>query len=311
MTEAPRLVRPPMPPDEHAHAQVDPRGEAWSAVDPRISMVLSVLGGTAIDDVAAEWDVLPSLLHRWVADFLVGGSSAITNRPDPDATRQRDRFMVALAHELRTPMAVARGWAMTRADGGLSAHRANDSLERLLDALTRLSEHIVDVELAATSSLGLMQVRPEHVAVGDLARELPGSPGVREGAGLTVHADPALLGRVLRDLWTTAHRLPVPEQVSIDVVETESWHEVRVVREGVPISPMIIRALFDPFDANDDATGVTDGLYLARALTVAHGGFLGAEGDDESTVLFARLPREPVVDPEPEGLGDADEGGNP
>ena len=124
MPEAPRLVRPLLPPDDHAPGQTDPCGEAWSAVDPRISMVLTVLGGRSIDEVAAEWDVLPSLLHRWVADFLVAGSSAITNRPDPDGARQRDRFMVALAHELRTPMAVARGWAMTLADGGLSAHRA-------------------------------------------------------------------------------------------------------------------------------------------------------------------------------------------
>lgn len=310
MTEAPRLMRPMPLPLGDAPGQADPRGEAWSAVDPRISMVLAVLGGRAIDDVAAEWDVLPSLLHRWVADFLVAGSSAITNRPDPDATRQRDRFMVALAHELRTPMAVARGWAMTLADGGLSAHQAADSLERLLGALSRLSEHIVDVELAAASSLGLMQVNFQPVAVPDLCRDLPGSPGVRDGADVTVHADPALLGRVLRDLWATAHRDPAPESVSVEVVETESWHEVRVVREGIPISPMILRALFDPFDANDDATGVTDGLYLARALTVAHGGFLGAEGDDTTTVLLARLPREPV-DPEPEGLGNTDEGGNP
>ena len=95
------------------------------------------------------------------------------------------------------------------------------------------------------------------------------------------------------------------------MLETDSWHEVRVVREGTPISPMIIQALFDPFDANDDATGVTDGLYLARALIVAQGGFLGAEGDDQCTVLYARLPREPVVDPEPEGPENADEGGKP
>ena len=155
-----------------------------------------------------------------------------------------------------------------------------------------------------------MQVNFQPVAVPDLCRDLPGSPGVRDGADVTVHADPALLGRVLRDLWATAHRDPAPESVSVEGVETESWHEVRVVREGIPISPMILRALFDPFDANDDATGVTDGLYLARALTVAHGGFLGAEGDDTTTVLLARLPREPV-DPEPEGLGNTDEGGNP
>jgi len=56
---------------------------------------------------------------------------------------------------------------------------------------------------------------------------------------------------------------------------------------------------------------VTIGLYLARALTVAHGGILAAEGDDQTTVLIARLPREPASGSRPPGLGpDDEEGGN-
>lgn len=300
MTEAPRLMRPTLL-----------RGDRpVQGVDPRVSMVLAVLGGRPVEDVAQEWDVLPSLLHRWVGDFLVAGSGAITNQPDPDAARQRDRFMAALAHELRTPMAVARGWAESLDEGGLSEERAADSMRRLLGALDRLSEHIVDVELAASSSLGLIRVDYQPVPVEDLVRGLPGSPGVRRGADLAVNADPALLARVLRDLWATAHREPAPARVDVDVVESESWHEIRVVREGHPISPIILRALFDPFDANDDATGVTDGLYLARALVVAHRGFLGAEGDEAETVLFARLPREPADAPAPPGPRSTDEGGD-
>ena len=100
---------------------------------------------------------------------------------------------------------------------------------------------------------------------------------------------------MLRELWATAHREPAPDRVHIDVVEAGAWHEIRVVREGVQIGPMVLQALFDPFGANDDTTGVTLGLYTARALTVAHGGFLGAEGEDQTTVLLARLPREPKV----------------
>ena len=301
MTEAPRLIRPTLLRGDRAPVQ---------GADPRVSMVLAVLGGRSVEDVAHDWDVLPSLLQRWVGDFVVAGSGAITNQPDPDEARQRDRFMAALAHELRTPMAVARGWAESLDDGGLSEEQAADSLRRLLGALDRLSEHIVDVELAASSSLGLIQVDYRPVAVADLTHELPGRPGVRRGAEILVHADPTLLTRVLRDLWATAHRDPQPVSVSLDVVETGSWHEIRVVREGNPISPIILRALFDPFDANDDATGVTDGLYLARALVVAHRGFLGAEGDEHDTVLFARLPREPADAPEPTGPRSADEGGD-
>lgn len=302
MTETPRLQRPQ--PGARSPSDVDPRAEAIAGVDPRVSMVLAVLSGRPVDDVAAEWDVEHSLLHRWVGDFLVAGASVITNQPDPDVLRQRDRFMVALAHELRTPMAIARGWALALAEDDLSEERAATSLERLLGALNRLSEHIVDVELAASSSLGLIPVSYEAVRVGDVLDGLPECEGVRAGADIEVHADPELLRRVLRDLWTTARRSPAPDRVMIDVVESGSWHEIRVVREGVPISPFVLRAMFDPFDANDDTTGVTDGLFLARALVVAHRGVLGAEGDEDGTVLTARLPRGPAVDPEPPGPGD-------
>jgi signal transduction histidine kinase len=305
MSETPEAARPQLLSDQHTPGQVDPRVAAQAAVDLRVSMVLSVLGGSSVEDVAQAWEIEASLLHRWVRDFLVAGSAMITNHPDPDEARQRERFLAAFAHELRTPVAVASGWATMLADGDVPEEKIHDSHVRLSDALTRLSEHILDVELATSASLGRIPVRVEAVDIAALARELDGSPEVREGADVTVYADPRLLTRVLRDLWATAHREPVPESVVIDVVESESWHEIRVVRKGVPISAMVVKALFDPFDANDDATGVTIGLYTARALTVAHGGFLGAEGDEESTVLLARLPRErapePEADPEPPG----------
>ena len=313
MTETSKPARPrPLRP-VRATGPVDPRIAAQAAVDLRVSMVLAVLGGRPVEDVAQQWDIESSLLHRWVRDFLVAGSAAITNRPDPDEARQRDRFLAAFAHELRTPVAVARGWAMILAEGDVPADEVPDSLDRLSDALSRLSEHILDVELSASASLGRIRVSVEKVDVASLCQGLDGSPGIREGADLTVYADPRLLSRLLRDLWATAHRDPVPDRVAIDVVEAGSWHEIRVVREGIPISPMILKALFDPFgNTNDDATGVTIGLYLARALAVAHGGFLGAEGDDHSTVLFARLPREPTVDPKPAGPGSSGEkGGTP
>ena len=119
MTEAPRLVRPQL---LRADARRPGRRPVqWTRASPWCSP------SWAADPSRTwphEWDIESSLLHRWVGDFLVAGSGAITNRPDPDEARQRDRFMAALAHELRTPMAVARGWAMTLAEGGLPEDRS-------------------------------------------------------------------------------------------------------------------------------------------------------------------------------------------
>lgn len=294
MTGAPLHMQPRALPDQDGAGGVEPRVSAQAAIDVRVSMVLAVLGGRTIESVAADWDVETSMLHRWVRDFLVAGTAAVTNRPDPDEARQRDRFLAAFAHELRTPVSVAGGWAMMLADGDLPESQIAGTLRRLSDALERLSEHIQDVETAATVSLGRLPVHHESVPAAALCAALAGIPEVARGGELNLWGDPELLGRALRDLWRTARRDPEPDAVEVEVAATGSWHEIRVVRHGAPISPMVLQALFDPFGTNDDATGVTIGLYLARALAVAHGGFLGAEGDGERTVLYLRIPQEPT-----------------
>src|SRR3954470_12483184 len=192
MTETPESAWPRLLRDPGPSGEADPRVAAQAAVDLRISMVLAVLGGRSVEDVAQEWDIESSLLHRWVRDFLVAGSAVVTNKPDPDEARQRDRFLAAFAHELRTPVAVARGWAMLLAEGEVPEQQVPDSLEKLSDALTRLSEHILDVELSASASLGRVRVNVEPVDVGAISAGLDGSPEIRHGADLKVHADPAL-----------------------------------------------------------------------------------------------------------------------
>src|SRR5689334_18408777 len=93
----------------------DPR--TTTGVDPRVRMVLDVLAGSTVESAAAAWNVEVSLVERWVGDFLAAGTSAVTNRPDQDVAIQRDRFLAAFAHELRTPVTVAQGWAMALAEG--------------------------------------------------------------------------------------------------------------------------------------------------------------------------------------------------
>lgn len=297
MSEAPILARPQLVRPTPDAGALEPRVEAAAGADLRVAIVLAVLGGRTVESVASEWDIEAQLVHRWVRDFLVAGTAAVTNRPDPDEARQRDRFLAAFAHELRSPVTVARGWSMELAEDEVPADEVADAVEHISAALDRLSGSIFDVELAASVSLGRVRINFELVDVAAVCRSVPGEPELRAGAELKAYADPEQLARIVRDLWVTAHREPRPDSVAIDVVESGRWTEIRVVREGAPISPMILKALFDPFGSNNDTTGVTMGLYLARALTVAHGGLLGAEGDEGTTVLYTRIPREPAPAP--------------
>ncbi len=278
-------------------------GRAEEPADPRVQAVLEVLRGVPSSEVARRRSLDAGMLHRWVRDFVAAGAAQVTNRPDPDASRQRDRFLAAFSHEMRSPLATAHGWATMLLDGDVPERAVLDGVRRLHDALLVLHDRTVDVEMLASASLGRLRVRPRPTTLGELAAEAVPPAGddrpgllVAPGADTTrLEVDPALASRVLRDLWRAAHLDPAPVSVCLDHARVGPWHELRVVRTGPPLPVPRLQALFEPFDLNDDGTGVTIGLYLARALAVSHGGWIGAEQGDGRTTLWVRFPLDPAA----------------
>ena len=273
-------------------------GAGREPTDPRVTAVLAVLGGRTPGDVAREWSLDTAVLGRWVRDFVDAGTAQVSNRPGTSAAQQRDRFLAAFAHEVRTPLAVAQGWLEMLKDDELPPSIAGQAVTRLDEALERLAERSLDVQLLASASMGRVALEPRPVSVGQLVDRLPGPPVVGgEGPDTTVDVDPALFRRVLRDLWDAASSPPTPRSMRLTVATVPPWVELRVHRDADPIEPQRLQALFDPFDLNDDATGITIGLYLARALAVAHGGTIGVDQDDEGAVLWVRVPVDRTSNP--------------
>ncbi|MEP9364925.1 HAMP domain-containing sensor histidine kinase [Nocardioides sp. CN2-186] len=269
-------------------------GRADEPTDPRVAAVLEVLAGSSTTEVAVRWSVDPALVHRWVRAFVDAGTAQVTNRPDPEAASQRDRFLAAFAHELRTPLTVAQGWVAMLAEDDVPPAALGRTVGKLEDALRRLADRIVDVELLASASLGLLRLEPERVTVGELTAGLVGLTEVGgEGPDVEVLVDPEMFRLVLRDSWLAWQSRPAPRSLRLEVVLVAPWVELRLVRDADPIDTDVLQALFEPFDLNDDGTGVTIGMYLARALVIAHGGTLGVDQDQAGAVLWIRLPHRP------------------
>jgi signal transduction histidine kinase len=256
-----------------------------------VPAVLEVLRGRPTAEVAARWNVDADVLADRVRVFVEAGTAHVTGRPATDAAVLRDRFLAAFAHEVRTPLSMAQGWVAMLADGDVPADQARDSMRRLHAALDRLTERAFDVELMAEVLLGRLALAPQLVPVSALAAELDDLDGIGGlGGAVEVVADPALLRRVLRDLWRAAATSPRPHGRRLEVRRVDSWLELRVVRSGVPVEAEALRALFEPFALNGDGTGVRIGLHLARALAEAHGGTVGCDEADDTTVFWVRLP---------------------
>ena len=105
-----------------------------------------------------------------------------------------------------------------------------------------------------------------------------------------IDVDPDLFARVLRDLWNAAALYPRPDSRQLYVRVVGAWVEFRIMRSGDPIDTDVLQALFEPFDTDHAPTGVTTGLYLARSLTVAHGGTLGVDQDESGAAFWVRIP---------------------
>lgn len=259
--------------------------------DVRVEAVLEVLGGARSATVAASRGVEPVLLQRWVRAFVEGGTALVTNEPREDAARSRDRFLAAFAHELRTPLAVAQGWSGLLEDPDVEADDLEMAGPRVAQALRRLHERVIDVELLAAASLGRLRLEPRRFTAGELVGDLDGAALTDgDGADIELDGDLPMLQRVVRDLWAASGLEPTPPRRHVQVARAGEWIELRIIRDAEPISPLQLQALFDPFDTNADDTGITIGLYLARALVVAHRGMVGVEQDDERGIFWMRLP---------------------
>lgn len=267
-------------------------GRADDPEDARVAAVLDVLGGEPSPVVAKRWSVDPALLGRWVRAFVDAGTAQVSNQPGEQAARQRDRFLAAFAHEMRTPLSVAKGWAAMLQADVLPAASVPKILDQLSGALERLTERTIDVELLAACSLGRLRTKPSRTTVAQLCAGLvdPAQVG-GDGADVELEVDPEHFPRLLRDLWQAGSSTPRPRSLRLETERLDLWVEIRVVRDADPIDTAVLQALFDPFDLNDDGTGVTIGLYLARALAVAHGGSIGVEQDEHHAVLWVRVPQ--------------------
>ena len=273
--------------------RVIPGGRLAESDDHRVSAVLDVLGGGRLGHVAEHRGVDPALLHRWVQDFVEAGTAQVTHQPAPDVARQRDRFLSVFTHGLRSPLALAQAWTGLLGDLSADERTREQAVVKLQSALDLLDERTQEVELLTAAMLGRGHVEPRSTTVGELVAGFV--PAEQVTGAMAEHAmvvDPDLIGRVLRDLWAAASTTsPLPDRVWLEVPPGEDWHDLRVVRAGRPIDPALARALFEPFDSPDgQQSGVTVGLYLARALAVVHGGTMGMEQDDDHAVLWVRVP---------------------
>ncbi len=220
--------------------------------------------------------------------------------------RLKNDFLTALAHELKTPLAIAKTHAQMVARQEELPPRTRMKLDAILRAtsrMERLTDDLMDVSSIMAGRLDLVR---ERVDVSSLARravertdrgEQEQRLQLSAPAPVFVSADRVRLEHVLRQLVDNALRYSTGGPVQVDVREDGADALLSVRDEGIGIPVEKQKHLFEPFFRAHAGTpfdvggGVGLGLFIARKIVQEHGGSLSFESrEGHGSVFHVRLP---------------------
>jgi signal transduction histidine kinase len=112
------------------------------------------------------------------------------------------------------------------------------------------------------------------------------------GEEVEVVADGSRLEQVVGGVLEHARRLAEDGHVSIEIGTQEGdWALMTASVDGSELDIGDAAALLEPYARSDTSFGTGLGLYLCRALLVAHGGEIGLRAEGKNTMFWFRLPK--------------------
>ncbi|GAA0729984.1 sensor histidine kinase KdpD [Dactylosporangium roseum] len=225
-----------------------------------------------------------------------------------EVDRLRTALLSAVSHDLRTPLASAKAavGSLRSDDVAFSAADREELLataEESLDKLTRLVTNLLDMSRLQAGALAMTL---QAVDVADAVPRAVDDLGAAVRIGVPddlpeVHADPALLERILVNVLANALRYsPADTPPTVAASEHAGRVEIRVVDHGPGIPAADRDQIFQPFQRlgdRDNTTGVGLGLALSRGLAEAMGGTLTPDdtpGGGLTMTLTLRTAAEPA-----------------
>ena len=224
--------------------------------------------------------------------------------------RLKDQFLRVAAHELKTPVAIMKGYAdvllRTKEQLPGAARGPIEAIERGARKIDRIVNELLDVSLLLAGKMEMRLERVELAEVVDTVTRRFALTAPRHRLRLVVsepvviRADRTRLEQLLGKLLDNAIRYS-PRGGDVDVsLELHGGEALVCVRDrGIGIPADKQRRVFERFyrphsDTPHDYGGMGVGLYIAREIVVRHGGSMSFESKEgEGSVFCFRLPIQP------------------
>lgn len=212
-------------------------------------------------------------------------------------------FLSVASHDLRTPIAVVRGYASTMT---ASWHTLSDTDKREYVAIinrqaAHLARLVADLLTASQLDAGALRPDPEAVDLVAVVEEIvddldrADEVAVVGAAGALAWVDEEHAGRIVRNLVENALAYG-SAPVEVRIAEVDGRVELRVRDHGRGVDPAFVPHLFDRFARADGAAsrakhGTGLGLAIVRGLARSGGGDAWYEAAAPGACFVVHLPR--------------------
>ena len=260
---------------------------------------------------------------------IVGAVAVATDRTQQvEFGRLKDQFIRVAAHELKTPVAIMKGYAQlalrvgdqtspSQVDRLRAIDRGSDRIDRIIQDLLSVSQVYAEGFTLHFKPADLRELTV--AAIGSLSKEAPDRQVLLDAPSpAPVQVDVDRIEYVLRSLLDNAVRYSPaggPITVTVDVEADEGLAStggrgtvtVSVSDQGIGVGPDKQAHLFEPFfrahtDTPYDYGGMGVGLFTSREIVRQHGGTVWFESKEgEGSTFHFRIPLGDVNERIPKG----------
>ncbi|MGB8173172.1 MAG: HAMP domain-containing sensor histidine kinase [Nitrososphaeraceae archaeon] len=229
---------------------------------------------------------------------------AKTNEELKRKEKLKDEFINVASHELKSPIQPILGLAGLALKGKIKHEEAWEVTLRQARKLEQLANDILDVSRIESGNLSckMEKVRINEIIL-DVVAAAKLNPNLSEHVALNTKLDTPievvadklritqLLGNIIGNAakFTTSGNITVESHVHLK----ENEIEIRIIDTGSGIPDDIFPDLFEKFStkrsSGNDQSGTGLGLFISKAIVLAHGGQISASNNNPSGSTFSIL----------------------
>jgi signal transduction histidine kinase len=214
----------------------------------------------------------------------------------------KDEFINVASHELKSPIQPILGLAALAKKGKINQERAWDIILRQARKLEHLANDILDVSRIESGSLSC---KMDRVGINDVILEVMAAaklnPNLSESVVLDtkldvpieIVADKMRITQLLGNIIGNAIKFTRTGSITVEtcVYRDENKVEIRIADTGSGIPDSLLPHLFEKFSTkkitgNESETGTGLGLFISKAIVLAHGGWIYASNNSSYGSTF-------------------------